>query len=438
MTTPPRTRVPWSHWDKFLFIFLGIVVVLAVSVAVWFRGLDISPTVTIPTPVMPAQNAYDYFVAAGRADYEDKWASGKEFHDNSPAALAAKQQTLLRNTRAYALLHQGFQYSYQAPPTRSFSGSFDHSYAKDRNLARVLSLQANFDAQKGDWNGAVSAGLDCVQMGEQMPHGGTLIAMLVGTACENIGRRELWTNSLHLTGPEARAAAQRLEHIRAEHVAYADTLQEDEWTGQASLLEMMRRPDWPGGGWNSDGGMAGNFQNAQLATRTRLTGKRTIMGNYTHYMDQCIANARHPYAAHLPPPPVPSDPMNQMMLSNGLDNVRFNEARADTQNALLLTFLALHAYKLEHGAYPPTLPALVPGYLKAVPSDPLAVSGPLRYKVQGAKFVLYSVGPDGQDDGGQPIFDRTKPAPLLATDWDNRYMVMPDKKGDIVAGVNVY
>ena len=70
--------------------------------------------------------------------------------------------------------------------------------------------------------------------------------------------------------------------------------------------------------------------------------------------------------------------------------------------------LALRAYRLEHGAYPATLAALTPAYLKQIPNDPFAASGPLHYKRQGSKYVLYSIGPDGKDDGGKPIFDATQ------------------------------
>ena len=109
---------------------------------------------------------------------------------------------------------------------------------------------------------------------------------------------------------------------------------------------------------------------------------------------------------------------------------------ADTQNALLLTALALRAYKLDHGADPLTLSALVPGYLQAVPADPFALSGPLHYKHLGMKPLLYSVGPDGKDDGGKTIFDHTIPAPTNADGYDRRHAVQENSVGDIVAGVN--
>ncbi len=55
------------------------------------------------------------------------------------------------------------------------------------------------------------------------------------------------------------------------------------------------------------------LSNWKTASAIRMTGKRGIMANYTRYMDGWIANARQPYAAHLPAPATPSDPVNQVM-----------------------------------------------------------------------------------------------------------------------------
>lgn len=53
----------------------------------------------------------------------------------------------------------------------------------------------------------------------------------------------------------------------------------------------------------------------------------------------------------------------------------------------------------EHGALPESLNELVPDYWDAVPED-FWGDGPLRYHVDGPKFLLYSVGRDEKDDDG--------------------------------------
>ena len=68
----------------------------------------------------------------------------------------------------------------------------------------------------------------------------------------------------------------------------------------------------------------------------------------------------------------------------------------------VITAIALKRYQLKHGTYPPDLNSLVPEFLSAVPLDP--VDGqPLRYRLNSnGTFLLYSVGPNGKDDGGNP------------------------------------
>jgi hypothetical protein len=64
-----------------------------------------------------------------------------------------------------------------------------------------------------------------------------------------------------------------------------------------------------------------------------------------------------------------------------------------------ITGLALECYRAEKERWPDRLDELGPAYLKAVPLDPFDTR-PLRYKRLPDGVLVYSVGPDGQDDGG--------------------------------------
>jgi len=69
---------------------------------------------------------------------------------------------------------------------------------------------------------------------------------------------------------------------------------------------------------------------------------------------------------------------------------------------LILAEAALRRYVLQHGSPPKSLAALVPGYLSAVPQDPYG-DGPLVYRTTNDGYLLYSVGSNGTDDGGQRV-----------------------------------
>jgi len=79
----------------------------------------------------------------------------------------------------------------------------------------------------------------------------------------------------------------------------------------------------------------------------------------------------------------------------------FKVAVAQTAAQGAVTACALERYRLAHGRYPDTLAVLVPQHLAAVPND--VIDGqPLRYRREGADgFILYSIGWNMKDDGGQ-------------------------------------
>lgn len=62
--------------------------------------------------------------------------------------------------------------------------------------------------------------------------------------------------------------------------------------------------------------------------------------------------------------------------------------------------IAVERYRLRHGRWPDNLAALVPDFLPAAPTDMLD-GRPLRYQRLADGVVVYSVGPDGTDDGGK-------------------------------------
>lgn len=78
-----------------------------------------------------------------------------------------------------------------------------------------------------------------------------------------------------------------------------------------------------------------------------------------------------------------------------------NAVRNETLRRLVVVAIALKRYQLQNHCLPPTLEALFPNFISALPSDPMSGKS-LCYRVDSdSGFVLYSVGEDGVDDGGQ-------------------------------------
>ena len=58
----------------------------------------------------------------------------------------------------------------------------------------------------------------------------------------------------------------------------------------------------------------------------------------------------------------------------------------------------------KHNKWPATLGELSPQYLPQLPVDPITGRA-LHYKVDNDRPLVYSVGADGDDDGGRPTAD---------------------------------
>ncbi len=450
-------KAGWTAAKKVLFGIGCVLAVLGFCTYQWWQTLNADPIITIPTPTMPSPNAYDYDLKACAAMVNQKQVDdalmgaprgmggspppgmmggpmmggppgmmggppGKGAGPDLPVAptytLAQKVTLVKANAPALKLLHQGFAYTYQEPPRSPFA-FFPH-YAEFRQMARLLAFVAATKAAQGDWNGAINSRLDCICLGRDIPRGGALISMLVGDAVQAIGEKGIGNVIDHLNVQQARTATRRMEEILARRESYAEMLQNEKWVGVKERLEIFHNPQWRGtlmpmilGGNDDDStnsseenGARNRMQRAQQVLRMYFVNKREVLANYMRYMGQEIAKARQPYAAHLPDPAVPDDPVNEVMIVPFSD-IRKREVEEESRNAQLLLTLALRAYRMEQGHYPGKLSELVPAYLHQLPDDPTALQGTFGYQRSQDTYLLFSNSSVNQNTvGGQ-----TQPVP---------------------------
>jgi hypothetical protein len=91
-----------------------------------------------------------------------------------------------------------------------------------------------------------------------------------------------------------------------------------------------------------------------------------------------------------------------VMMAPSLTGVLRSQARGEALHAAAEVLVAATRERLATGALPETAADLVPGRLSALPRDPFTVDKPLLSKRTGAAWLVYSVGPNGEDDGGPP------------------------------------
>jgi hypothetical protein len=86
----------------------------------------------------------------------------------------------------------------------------------------------------------------------------------------------------------------------------------------------------------------------------------------------------------------------------GYAGLEKQEAKCLANLRLAVAAVALEQFRAARLQYPADLSELTPTYLDAVPADPFD-GQPLRYRKQGAGYILYSIGPDLKDDSGKPM-----------------------------------
>jgi hypothetical protein len=93
------------------------------------------------------------------------------------------------------------------------------------------------------------------------------------------------------------------------------------------------------------------------------------------------------------------------------------------QQQMAVAAIAIDRYRLKTGHLPVTLSDLVPDYLPALPQD-FMNGRPLRYRLSPADdFILYSVGEDGNDDGGDRALRKANGK--YTRIWDGKDAVWP-------------
>jgi hypothetical protein len=207
-----------------------------------------------------------------------------------------------------------------------------------KRLAQLLCAEGQLALMNHRSLDAGRSYLDALRLGNQMSRGGLLITRLVGIACEAMGCRGLAALIPQLSPADARVVMVQLEKIDAEHVTWPEVRRAERSCALYHVKTHLNPVLWLVSWW-----------------QTRAAVAKAEMRNKT-----IVAQER-----------------------------------------LLLTELALRCYQSERGAGPARLDDLVTNYLSKVPGDPFGSGSMVYHPAQNAAWIVYSVGPDGIDDGGK-------------------------------------
>lgn len=271
--------------------------------------------------------------------------------------------------------------------------------AQMRGLGRLLLMQGRVRMYDVDAAGAVDAWLDTVEMGHDVMQEGPLIARLVGIAIDGMASRPLLGLVQQGLGTAAdyRQIIARLADLEAQRFPYAGTLAREYACGHQLVERAMADPkqalllvEATGGAWSL------RRIGAYLAA---LAEPGVIVSNYRTYWAMLIEDARRPY----PRRDLALEregllgPVNEPMLTVNR-RVRVTDVRDVARLRAVAVMAALQLYRLDNGRLPMTLDALRPAYLAEMPLDPFSEQSFRYLRPPGVGFVVYSLGPDGDDD----------------------------------------
>jgi hypothetical protein len=359
---------------------------------------------------------------------EEREALQKSLEDPDPPVQLDARQTkalgdeLKRAAQALALARKGSALQrgrYPIVYTRDFI-STRLPYTQDtRTVARLLAFNALLRAQEGDLDGALASCRWMFGAGRSVGDEPTLISMLVRIAVHHYGARKV--ERVLAQGEPSEAALVALQHLLEEEVREPLLLLglRGERGGMDALMEAIQNGD------------VNLWQLAQLASGPRaslisLEGLKMVAmaGSVKHsravqlrYMNRIVEYAKRPLIEQ---PALFKQADEEVKRLPGLARMlcpaasKVAEAFHRDQALLECTILLVAAerYRRARGHWPETVNELVPAFATAVPADPFD-GKPLRLVRRPDGLVVYSVGVDGVDNGGN--LDRNPRT--QGTDW---------------------
>jgi hypothetical protein len=374
--------------------------------------------------VIPKRRNAGRVVLAAHQKLPQKWGTSAVFLEigdlptEPPLLLSGRQTIALRaelTKLAPALLQaRGLkdlpEGRYEIQWSEDGFGTLFPHWQPAREIASLLSFDALLRARDGDADGALDSCLAVLNAGRSIGDEPTLVSLLVRIACQALAVQRLeQALAQGLPSGEALARVQAalekearppllLIAFRGERAALHRFMTQVE-EGKASAEQPGARPQEISFREKVEHLLA--FNSAPLAHAWML-----------HYLNQAIEIAKRPpeeqqTALQELEGTLQEAPKVAKMVLPAIVKVREAYVRNLAQMRCAAVALAAERYRRQNDRWPAKLADLVRSrLLRKVPADPYD-GRPLRYRKLKNGVVVYSVGPDGRDDGGK--IDRKNP-----------------------------
>ncbi|MCC2671159.1 MAG: type secretion system protein (GspG) [Armatimonadetes bacterium] len=373
-------------------LVVGTLVVLGITLAGvgagWWQYVNQVPVITARSVTLPSPNAYDDYLAA-----TNLIATGRNprVWDAAKMLPAERDGLVDANREALDRLRDGLQYQFRNPPFDPVTQSYPNMKGFD-TLSRLLIIEGKQAEAEGRVQDAAESYLDCLQLGVDLPKGGAFVHGLTGLTSQERGLQALQELSPRLNDRTVLPVLSAMRDLNQTAPAVGELIaSERELSGQYFAHLLRTTPP------TQLTAIAGFSQSPGMLVEYFLTPKRRILTDYEGYMEAWIAHSKLPVYGPAPVPVLPRNSLCRHLVPPINESVWKRWALRDAQWRVTETGLAIRAYEAAHRKPPATLAQLVPKYLRAVPEDPYAAQ-PLALRRKEGKTIVYSRGPDGDDD----------------------------------------
>lgn len=292
-----------------------------------------------------------------------------------------------------------------------------------RILCNLLRYEAWLHAQDKDGDRALLTCRAMLNSAAALTSEPIMISLLVRIACQAVTLGTL-ERVLSLCQP-SEAALTRLQ--RALEAAEANDALLDVLRGERAFGDLsIRAGADPSFGFV----MTGNPKADRVLGSVLGGSARANHAAYLRFMNQIVESAKRPPDEQIPAIiAVTNDPnlvkrLAVKQLAPAVLKVIEAHRRGRAQLRVMILLIAVERYRLQHGRWPASLTEITPALIAKVPLDPFD-GQPLRYRRLADGIVIYSVGRDGEDNGGK--LDRGNP---IAAGCDLGYQLWDVKQGD--------
>lgn len=294
------------------------------------------------------------------------------------------------------LIRQALAQECRVPPPQDPNEAMPY-FQDFRTLLRLLAMEAEAKRLENDFAAAAQSALDALRVAQDAKTQRTLLAGMVGIACEAMAFASLDETIPGLSSAEIRAVLAQLFEIEAARVPIEDAFVGEETVSRAQFRRIAIDPDHRVHLEDQLLEHPEFRQDVEKGLALRGIEGWDDIGNTYAAFRQYAALPRSQRPAQ---PPAAATFLMQIVVPS-ITRTVFQSDRALNNFRLHQAQLAARAYLLDNQQLPQSLEALVPDYLPAVPADTFG-DGPLRSVLAENGLTIHSVGPDGVDNGGKP------------------------------------